>query len=186
MTLTDTANTVGNFFTNGFSTIANNDALSYAIYNGVGGVPYAAIGMATVVVAVLGYATFSEATHDMAASINAGISIASEKIGNSVEYLKESVSNTMETVADKTSEIAEDVSSGIESFTTGKGSLPESDKEEGPGESKQEIPVAVPVAESEDEAEEKTGGKRNRSKKTTKKRRSRKQSATKKRKSGKQ
>jgi len=181
MTLTDTANTVGNFFTNGFSTIANNDALSYAIYNGVGGVPYAAIGMATVVVAVLGYATFSEATHDMAASINAGISIASEKIGNSVEYLKESVSNTMETVADKTSEIAEDVSSGIESFT-GKGSLPESDKEEGPGESKQEIPVAIPVAESE----EKTGGKRNRSKKITKKRRPRKQSATKKRKSGKQ
>ena len=70
-TTTGNSNTsaISNFFTNISNTITNNNTLNYALYNGIGGIPYATFGMVGIVIATLAYATFSDAASELANTV---------------------------------------------------------------------------------------------------------------------
>jgi len=75
-----TTGSISNFFSGLSNGITNNNVLNYALYNGVGGVPYATFGMVGIVIAVLSYATFSEAASEFTTAV--GDKIKSFEIGN--------------------------------------------------------------------------------------------------------
>ena len=102
------------------------------MYAGYKGIPYAAIGMVGVVVAVLGYATFEDSAYAIASSINQGISVVSEKIGESVSFIKKSSSDIAENVANKTEELSDgltDMIAASKKSTTIVGDQPEQPKQ---------------------------------------------------------
>lgn len=109
MTIYDTANSIGNFFSNGYTGVSNNNFMNYALYTNINGIPYAAIGMSAIVAAVLGYATFQEGAGELVSSISSGVSTVSERIEDTYDYAKESVSNAAEAIAEKTSDISSDL-----------------------------------------------------------------------------
>jgi len=109
MTIYDTANSIGNFFSNGYTRVANNNFMNHVLYTNINGIPYAAIGMTAIVAAVLGYATFQEGAGELASSISSGLSTVSEHIGDTYDYAKDSVSDAAETIAEKTSDITSDL-----------------------------------------------------------------------------
>jgi len=109
MTMTDTANSISSFFSNGYTAIANNNFMNYALYANINGIPYAAIGMSAIVAAVLGYATFQEGAGELASSISSGLSSISERVGETYDSAKDSVSDAAETIAEKTSDITSDL-----------------------------------------------------------------------------
>ena len=75
-----TTGSISNFFSGLSNGITNNNVLNYALYTGVGGVPYATFGMVGIVIAVLSYATFSEAAGEFTTAV--GDKIKSFEIGN--------------------------------------------------------------------------------------------------------
>ena len=107
--MTDTANSISSFFSNGYTANANNNFMNYALYANINGIPYAAIGMSAIVAAVLGYATFQEGAGELASSISSGLSSVSERIGDTYDYAKDSVSDAAKTIAEKTSDITSDL-----------------------------------------------------------------------------
>jgi len=181
MTLVDTANSIGSFFSNGATTISksitNNNSLNYVMYSGYKGVPYAAVGMLGIVIAVLGYATFEDGAQELASSINEGISIASDKMGDSIDYIKDSATQISENISNKTAEISENIStafaskleSSTESSKLVNASKESIEKEETNGSEETSAPTATATAkvdsnENKEEEKEKEpeviGGKR--------------------------
>jgi len=154
--LTDRANSISSFFSNGFSTGIS--PMNYLIYNGVGGIPFAAYGMVAIVGAVLGYATFSEGSHEIAKSIESGVSIATEKIGDTAEYIQESTANAVEAISDKTEDFAQSISDLTKSTSEGAKPVATTEKEVSAEPSDQ--PSEKSLESTEESATTKIGGKR--------------------------
>ena len=70
-TVTGTQNSISRFFQNMNNILINHKILDKAVYNGVNGVPYAVIGMVTVVAGVFTYVTYSDYANELAESIDA-------------------------------------------------------------------------------------------------------------------
>ena len=64
-TVTPKTTTFATSISNFFQTISNTNVLNYALYNGVGGIPYATFGLVAAVIGVLVYATVTDEIEEL-------------------------------------------------------------------------------------------------------------------------
>ena len=101
-TTTNNTDTVSSDVTNYISSISNwmtnNNTLNYALYNGVGGIPFVTFGMVGIVIGVLAYATFSDAAAEAVETIeDTASAVQSSDMFKNAAGSVEGVGNALET-----------------------------------------------------------------------------------------
>lgn len=101
-TTTNNTDTVSSDVTNYISSVSNwmtnNNTLNYALYNGVGGIPFVTFGMVGIVIGVLAYATFSDAAAEAVETIeDTASAVQSSDMFKNAAGSVEGVGNALET-----------------------------------------------------------------------------------------
>ena len=161
-TVTGTQSSISRFFQNMNNILINHKILDKAVYNGVNGVPYAVIGMVTVVAGVFTYVTYSDYANELAENIET----TEEEIRQDITFEENHISDENKEFLEKLQE--EEVQEKEENEETQEEEKEKEDKEE--IQEKEEIQVKEKekeeiqvkekeTQEKEEEVQPKLGGK---------------------------
>lgn len=158
-TVTGTQGSISRFFQNMNNILINHKILDKAVYNGVNGVPYAVIGMVTVVAGVFTFVTYSDYANELAESIET----AEEEIRQDITFEENHISDEnkeiRENLEEEEAEIQEKEKEEEIQVKEETQVKEEKEEEVQKKEEKEETPKKEETPEKEAETQPKLGGK---------------------------